>query len=178
MRRNAYHHEYFKALVGRWSSRFSFRVSDFRGFFGSSLSLLNKLQFMSLFVMGKLLGPPRIRTQVVCPDIDQDGTAVVQHTTIISKFGVPLYRARENFSLDRDGRSLRIGGQEWLSPLLWIARELPSGHGEICDKSKVATYSWAWFGESWIMKNSRSEAGVQVSIRCAWGGFSAQLRRV
>jgi hypothetical protein len=103
---------------------------------------------------------------------------LVRHQTFIRKFGVTLFRSREEFSLNTNGLDLEITGERQSMPLL-ITEAYGESSGRVAPDAKSARYIFPWFGT--VINQTvviESEGHVSVTMETPWLRGDVLLSRI
>ncbi len=153
---------YYRSLVGRWSGRFELLVTD-RSALGRQ-SLFARLVGTAV----RFGGRARIATTLAAKAPDR-----FHHTTLVSRFGLPLLRSSETITLAADGTSFVIEGWQCF---LW-RREPYRATGTITADGQGAHYPITWLGAP-LDQTTRIEGRcLRLCQRTAWSAGEVLLER-
>lgn len=165
-------HHYYSTLTGEWAARFSFEVHDWSVFWSRPMSLFNRFRVISMVVSAKIIGAPRIETVV-----DYRGEQnEVHHELAIRKWGMTFYRSNEVLSLDADGHSLHISGQQRMFPFMGSPEDLGDAPGTINESGTGAHYTLQWLGGPLEIRTEMVDGGANINMDTGWGGGVQPLR--
>ncbi len=165
-------HRYYRTNHGVWTSPFEFRITSWRRFWASRMSLFDRLQALSLALVPRLIGRFRMDTTL---DYHTAGLTenFVVHTTKISKWGVTLFDSREEFTLDPNGRDVAISGRR---KNLWKVENYDNATCRVNAAGTEATYTFPWFGGTLHQVGSVRGWGAQIFHTGDWFHGVQELR--
>lgn len=152
-------HRYYKACEGRWRGPLSMRITDWKAFFVSEMSLFDRASLLSLLSMQKLLGACHLDTSVEC----EPENAVV-HTTRVHKLGLTFLQSREVLQLDDDGITVRMQIEMRLFPTALRVQQLDARKVVVDAGGFHVDYWLPWMGIEMHQHGERSVDGQTVVL--------------
>lgn len=136
------HQEYFYRNHGPWDWEVQFTVKSWPGMLQSELPWEHKLRFLGFILTQTFFGKFVMKTRVEL----RDDPHQVGHTTEFIKWGVCFFRSQKTFTLDLDGRTLRLQGKEFFWPMMKSGKKFIETSGTVCDPNVKAIYKMPMFG--------------------------------
>ncbi len=152
---------YYEACAGRWACDLDFAITDRAAFRAARMSLVDRLNLLSMTWAPRLLGPFRLETSV---DASAAERGEVIHRTRVSKWGMTLMHSVEHLSLDPNGRDLTMRVEMHMAPLLWRAQHFPPGPASVDASGYQADYQIPSFGTQMHQRGERSADGTTVTL--------------
>lgn len=148
---------YYKPKEGHWSGRLRLEVTDPERL--KTANFLARQSVTNLARISQSFSPPMMTTSVNCSGLSANNEVV--HTTLLTNFGMPLYRSKERIRPELDGRSFRLVGHEqyfpfWGKPSLWLA------NGAVETDYNGAVYYIPWLGVTMEQRTRMTEAGLEI----------------
>ncbi len=136
------HQEYFYRNRGHWNWNVDFRVKSWEGMLHSQIPLEHKFRLVGFVLTQKIFGSFKMKTFV---DLGTDPHQV-GHTTEFFKSGICFFRSQKTFTLDQDGRRIRLKGQEYFWPFMKSGKGFIETSGIVDDPNVKAHYKMPMFG--------------------------------
>jgi len=166
------HIRYYRAATGRWEGTAHLRITSWRALWAARLRPSELLSVITMALTERLLGPARLVTQMQpTPEPKR-----FDHIAEIRRAGVCLYRGRRQMTLEPDGVSVRIEGEEHRFPWLSRAVPLPPGKATVID-DRHARYRMASTGQAWDIDFEIGPIEALSVLTCPWGRGEERLRR-
>jgi len=130
---NTFH--YFRHHQGHWQGRYHFSICNWSVFWQARLSLMERLQLLSLALLPFL----SLKTQV-----EAEKAGAVVHRTWLEIAGICCFKSVETLYLHPDGRNLHSKQVQQLWPGF---KSLPetTGTGWILPDGTGMVYDWHWY---------------------------------
>ncbi len=161
---------YFVACVGAWAGEFRFDISDRAAFRRAGLGAVNRLLVLGLLAVQKIFGPPNITANVTRhPEWGPAGVAV--QDAVISKFGIVLYRVREQYVLNPDGRTACVHARERFGPLPFLFNKQTRHPVVVQTGGRAATLpDMPLLDTMWKVFYEAGQDGdsIDAVLECAW----------
>ncbi len=166
--------DYYQRCVGSWRCPMNFAVTDWRGFWGSKMSWLDRVRVLSLALWPSRL--IRFYLSTTVSRLPGKHSEDVLHTTRVSCLGVGFMKSTERIELDPGGREFQLTGTRSMWPTFWV-NEPFAAPGEVDAEASQATYDFSWFGTSLKQTTVASEDLVLVTQETAWSLGKQRLVR-
>ena len=141
---------YYTSLTGRWRGTFSLRVTRSEALRG--MPLLTQLVALAARFGGRATMVTTLR---------EEAPHRFQHTTQVSRLGLPLLRSDETITLQDDGRSFVIEGWQ---QFLWH-HEPYRAEGHVADDALGAHYPITWLRAPMTQTTRIETAGGEPCLR-------------
>lgn len=127
---------YFNRNRGAWDWKVRLQLTSWLGLWRNQNPLLSKICLSFFILAQRLLGPFRMWTDVQF----KEGENIVHHSTVMSKWGVTVYKSEKDFFLLEDGYSLRLEGAEYFWPFIFLIVPFSPKTGAVSSSTTTATY--------------------------------------
>jgi hypothetical protein len=158
---------YYSPLVGAWSGRFEFVVTDSR-----ALGQMGMARWLPLRLFAVLAW---YGTRMSTTLSQGEDARTFLHTTRVSLFGVPIYSTRESIVIGEDGRAFSMTGSQRQT----LGKdEAYEAQGEVLSDASGATYRLKFFGGDLVQRTRLVPEGLSLSQESPWTRGSVVLERV
>lgn len=170
---------YLELAPGTWRGRMDFEVTDWRAFLKSGVGVVYSMLVVGLFAVVTLLGRARFEAEMAgYPDRGEAGVATSEIR--ISKFGVPLYRVRDEYTLDPDCTHVAVQYRERFGPvpgLFVVEDEYPA---EVRDGGLRTIHRKSMMGDGWVGRYEMHPDGdhLDAELVSDWGRVRETVDRV
>jgi hypothetical protein len=167
---------YLELGQGRWTGKFSFHMTDWRGFWKDHLGLVNRLLGLMMATWQAVFGDSKIDSNLVGhPDEDRAANLVRIH-----RFGITLYLLQEQYLLHKDGRNVTVVSYERFGPIPFLFGDHKNHPAEIHDSGTSSTYYMPLLGTAWMGHYQIADDKNHVNARlvCPWAYSEEIISRV
>jgi hypothetical protein len=168
------HLRYFQACQGRWRSKVSLTITDWRAFWGQRMTILNRNQLLFTAFWPPWLGPVWLETSVAV----KEGTSSTEviHTTRALWLGLILMDGIETIELSEDGSRFVMHGRQSSWPFLQ-KKEFFEATGFIDESATRGTYDIPWMGTTLHQTTVAEQDLVTITQQTPWSHGVQYLRR-
>jgi hypothetical protein len=169
---------YFEIGQGVWHGRFSYRLTDSAALEADGIGLKNRLLARGMNLVQRLTGDSRLYSKIVASPEEGD-FGVARNVVRISRFRITLYLLKEQYTLDRDGRSVVVNARERFGPVPFLFRNSKEHPAEIHAEGMSSTYYMPLLGTDWTADYKVSSGGREIAgvLRCRWAECTERMTK-
>jgi hypothetical protein len=160
---------YFAIGQGVWRGRFTFRLTDRDALKRDPIGLKNRLLARGMRLVQMLFGDSRLDSEIwASPEEGDFGAA--RNVVRISRFRITLYLLKEQYTLNRDGKSVVVSARERFGPIPFLFRNTKEHPAEIHAGGMSSTYHMPLLGTAWTADYAVAPGRGEIEgvLRCHW----------
>jgi hypothetical protein len=173
------HIYYFEVGKGEWTGDFSFRVTNWREFWRSKISLKNRFLTFAMAFTIKIFGRSALHSKITAfPEKGDAGVA--SNSYRLYRFGITLFISNEDYILDPDGSGVVVKAHERFGPIPFLFREYVEYPATIHAGGMSSTYHLPMLDSSWLATYQvhADRNRVDGVLECNWGRAEEILIRI
>lgn len=170
---------YFDIAEGLWRGEFGFRISDFRKWWKTPASVIDRTLALMLHANDLFPGQTTMHGEILgAPDEGDAGVARVEVS--VRRFGLEIFWLEGHYALDSDGASVAINVHQRYGPPGFPVLRAEPRSATIDRGGYRAHYRIRTLGDDWVGVYDLDEARRQLGAKyaCPWGELRENMRRV